>query len=245
MRLRLSIAYDGAPFAGWQRQSAADTIQARIEAAFEKITQTPATLHGAGRTDAGVHAHGQVAHVDIDRPALDPKHWCRALNANLPPTIRINSVRRAPSNFHARFSALGKIYRYDIFTRDILPPHLHQRVWHVTAPIDLDTFRRALSLYEGRHDFRALAANRSTPVLNTVREIHSVRLNHTPNSIRITYAGTGFLYKMIRILTASALRVARGRESIDWLEDFLLHPTRPKSSKVAPPDGLTLVRVRY
>lgn len=248
MRFRLTIAYDGAPFAGWQRQSDADTIQARIERAVSKVTDLPTTLHGAGRTDAGVHALGQVAHFDVPPEfanRLPLLTWRRAINANLPATIRIHSVRKARDDFHARFSARGKVYRYVIRTTDVLPPHLHARAWHIPQPIDLEKFRAALSLYEGRHDFRALSANRGTPMKNTVREIYEVRLIATSLGLRITYFGTGFLYKMIRLLTASAMRVAQDREPIAWLENLLANPTGEKTRYVAPPGGLTLVRVRY
>ncbi len=248
MRLKLNIAYDGAPYAGWQRQTVGDTIQARIERAVTRVTDRPTTLHGAGRTDAGVHALGQVAHCDVppewaDRlPLLS---WRRAINAHLPAAIRINSVRAVHENFHARFLAKAKIYRYEIRTTDILPPHLHNRAWHIPQAIDLEKLQAALSLYEGRHDFRALSANRGTPVRNTVRDIYEVRLATTSRGLRLTYFGSGFLYKMIRLLTASAMRVAQDREPFSWLENLLENPTGEKSRYVAPPGGLTLVRVIY
>ncbi len=245
MHLRLTIAYDGTPFAGWQRQTDADSIQSRVEAAFTRVTHQKVAVHGAGRTDAGVHALAQVAHADVPGLRIRPGDLQRALNATLPPGIRVTALRRAPANFHARYSAKAKIYRYEIHTSPILPPHLHHRAWHVPQPIDLEKFRAALSLYEGRHDFRHLSANRRPPPKSTVREIYSVHLRATPSTIRITYTGNGFLYKMVRILTASALRVAQNRDPESWLTALIDNPEGKKSNRVAPPDGLTLVRVIY
>ncbi len=245
MRLRLTIAYDGAPFAGWQRQTDADSIQSRIERAFTKVTHQRVAVHGAGRTDAGVHALAQVAHADVPGLAIKPPDLQRALNATLPPGIRVTALRRARPEFHARYSAKAKVYRYVIHTSPILPPHLHHRAWHVPQPIDLEKFRAALALYEGTHDFRHLSANRRPPPKSTIREIFSVDVQATTRTIRITYTGNGFLYKMVRMLTASALRIAQNRNPESWLTDLIDNPDGKKSNRVAPPDGLTLVRVIY
>ena len=246
MRLKLTIAYDGAPFAGWQSQAGGNTVQDVIEAAIARIAGSPLRLHGAGRTDSGVHALGQVAHFDVpDSSRLSPAEWRRALNGTLPPSIRILRANRAPADFHARFQATGKVYRYDVWTGDVLPPHLHRRAWHVNPPPDLAVLRSVLDLFVGTHDFRAFAANRGSPVESTVRSIAAIRVVRSGPLLRLTFEGDGFLYKMVRMLTGAAVRVAGGREEIGTVRDLLVQPGAKKWTLVAPADGLHLVRVRY
>lgn len=247
VRLKLTIAYDGAPYAGWQSQTSGNTVQDILEAALETVSKTRIPIHGAGRTDAGVHALGQVAHFDTPPDSkMKPVDWQRALNANLPPTIRIVRASRAPgSSFHARFSARRKIYRYRIWLGLILPPHEHLRAWHVPHPLDGKRLRQALAIFKGRHDFRGFSANRGKPTPDTTREIHSIMTSTRGPCLSITYDGEGFLYKMVRMLTGAAVRVATGRASVEDLRALLDHPDCGKWSFVAPPDGLYLVRVGY
>ncbi|MGH8047486.1 MAG: tRNA pseudouridine(38-40) synthase TruA [Chthoniobacterales bacterium] len=244
MRIKLTIAYDGATFAGWQSQAGGNTVQDEIEAALARIAQTPLRLHGSGRTDSGVHALGQVAHFDApEKSNMSPSDWQRALNGSLPRTVRILRAARAAKKFHARFDATGKIYRYDIWTGDVLPPHLFRRAWHMSRDLDLAALHATLHLFEGSHDFRAFSANRGTPASDTVRTIHSIRVTGSRSSLHLTFEGDGFLYKMVRMLVGAAIRVATGREDQSTIRRMLAGEGR--WTDVAPADGLYLVRVRY
>ncbi|HVE16650.1 MAG TPA: tRNA pseudouridine(38-40) synthase TruA [Chthoniobacterales bacterium] len=245
-RIRLTVAYDGAPFAGWQSQAHGDSVQDAIERVLARIAKEPIRLHGAGRTDSGVHALGQVAHFDAPEDSkMTATDWLRALNGNLPPSIRILRSVKARADFHSRFSATGKIYRYDLWTAEVLPPHLAARAWHMPHPLDPVALHDALQLFTGSHDFHGFTANRGTPAGDTVRQIHSIRLKQSGASLRITFEGEGFLYKMVRMLTGAGVRVAQGRAEINTLRDLLENPGRGRWTNVAPADGLYLVRVRY
>src|SRR6266511_6458519 len=167
-RLKLIVTYDGAPFAGWQSQSHGNTIQDHLERAFGRITGTPARVHGAGRTDAGVHALAQCAHVDFNK-ALAPARWTEALNALLPPAIRGLRCQYVSSNFHARFSAKGKIYRYRIWSAPVLPPLEYGRAWNVIPPLDWEVMKSAAARFVGTHDFAGFAANRGKRETDTIR----------------------------------------------------------------------------
>src|SRR5213080_262487 len=174
-RLKLIIAYDGAPFAGWQSQSHRNTIQDYLERAFERLTGASVRVHGAGRTDAGVHALAQSAHADINK-ALARARWIEALNASLPPAVRVLRCQYVSDNFHARLSAKGKVYRYRIWCAPVLPPFEYRRAWHVPHPLDLRILQEAAKHFVGSHDFAAFAANRGKPEESTIRTINSVRV---------------------------------------------------------------------
>jgi tRNA pseudouridine38-40 synthase len=243
MRLRLIIAYDGRAYSGWQSQMSANTIQDILEEALEKVAGRQIALHGAGRTDAGVHALGQCAHADVFA-TMTPVQWQRALNANLPPTIRVMKSSRASPTFHARFSAKGKVYRYLIRNGPVLPPQEFGRVWHIPQALQLDVLRQALASLLGQHDFRAFSAQRGKPSGDTIRTIQKVSLARRGELLTLTFQGDGFLYKMVRMLTAAIVRVAQSRETLAGLE-LRLKTGAPKSNHVAPADGLTLMRVLY
>src|ERR1700737_2898146 len=154
-RLKLIVAYDGAPFSGWQGQPNRNGVQDHLERALQRIGGEAVRVHGAGRTDAGGHAIAQCAHVDLVKTRLIPAQWMRALNAVLPPTIRILRCNYVSKNFHARFSAKEKLYRYRICSAQVLPPFEHGRVWHITSPLDVDLMKSVAALFVGRHDFAA------------------------------------------------------------------------------------------
>src|ERR687887_2199459 len=142
-RLKLMIAYDGTPFAGWQSQSHRNTVQDQVERAFERVLGRPVRVHGAGRTDAGVHALAQCAHVDLPDDGLSAARWTEALNALLPPTIRVLRCQYVSNDFHARISAKAKIYRYRIWLAPVLPPFEYHRAWHVTQSLDSQILQAA------------------------------------------------------------------------------------------------------
>ncbi len=242
MRLRMIIAYDGKPYAGWQSQASSNAVQDILEEAFRKVAGMRVVVHGSGRTDAGVHALGQCAHADVPG-AMNPRDWQRALNANLPPTIRIMNSRGAVPQFHARFSAKGKVYRYLIRNAPILPPHEFGRAWLVAQPLQIRPLEEAIAVLTGRHDFAAFCAHRGNAG-DTRRTIRKIALSRRSGLIALTFEGEGFLYKMVRMLTAAIVRVAQGRETLGHLQDRL-ETGAPRWNHVAPAEGLYLVRVLY
>jgi tRNA pseudouridine38-40 synthase len=243
-RLKLIVAYDGTPFAGWQSQSHGNTIQDHLERAFERVARTPARVHGAGRTDAGVHALAQCAHVDVDK-ALAPQRWMEALNALLPPAIRVLRCRYVSKKFHSRLSAKGKMYRYRIWCAPVLPPFEYCRAWHITHPLDLKTLRKAARHFVGTHDFAAFAANRGKSEQSTIRTINSVRVRQKGVCLTIDFDGDGFLYKMIRLIVGSLVKCALGKTRIEDLIARLDSGRATPPRLAAPAEGLVLVRVRY
>ena len=245
-RLRLTVAYDGRPFAGWQSQARGNTVQDHLEAALSRLCNgARVPVHGSGRTDAGVHAVGQVAHADVPDSARPPaERWRAAINAHLPVEIRVLAVRFARADFHARFSARGKIYRYRIWNGPVLPPLEAGRAWHLPGPLDLPTLENTAALLLGRHDFGAFAAGRGQPDDNTVRTIRHINIRQRSSLISLDYEGDGFLYKMVRLLTGSLMRCAQGRRSPVWISE-LLEGKAEKTSFAAPAEGLYLMRVLY
>jgi len=219
-RLKLTIAYDGRPYKGWQIQPNGSTVQAHIEKAIEAVSKESVRIHASGRTDTGVHANCQVAHFDSPTTVdINPYNWVPALNTKLPSAIRILTCEEVADTFHSRFDAVSKTYIYDI-----------------------------LNTYIGTHDFRNFAALRGNETEDTdyTRTLTVSSLTETPNGYRLTYAGTGFLYKMVRILTGTAIQVAQGRLRLDDHADLLHSPfTEKKNPLCAPPDGLTLEFVQY
>ncbi len=246
-RLRFAVAYDGAPFAGWQSQANGNTIQDRLEQAFAVIACQPVRVHGAGRTDAGVHALAQSAHVDLPSRDIPAWQWIEALNGALPPTIRVMRCRYVSDAFHARFSATGKIYRYRIWNASVLPPLEHGRAWHVHAPLDLDAMHTAANHFLGTHDFAAFAANRGQTERDTVRTIKAVRVRRSGSCLTIEFSGTGFLYKMVRLMVGLLVQRGRGQSPAEEIAQRLSAPAqfRARSRLVAPAAGLYLVRVSY
>lgn len=246
-RLKFVVAYDGAPFSGWQSQANGNGVQDHLERAFGEICGTKVRVHGSGRTDTGVHAIGQCAHVDLPDRRFTGTRWIPAVNAGLPPTIRVLRCRYVTDNFHARFSARGKVYRYRIWNEAVLPPLEFGRAWHLIQPIDHQLFRTAAALFQGEHDFRGFAANRGTEVEDTVRTIRSVRVTQTGPRLAVRIDGSGFLYKMVRLIVGASVEVARNRISLQELAARLHRgDTQSRSGRlVAPACGLILLRVRY
>lgn len=244
MKLKLTISYDGAPFEGWQSQARCGAVQDVIEAALAKIAGERIILRGAGRTDAGVHALAQCAHVDVPEGKLDAEGWLRALNGNLPPTVRILESSPADEAFHARFSAKGKIYRYLIRNQPVQPPLEAGRVWHEPRLLDEPSVRAAAEVFVGRHDFVAFAANRGDAPRHTVRTIRSIHIERDGSLYSLTFEGEGFLYKMVRMLTGAIVRVGHHRETVEDLCERLA-ACGPRWNHVAPACGLYLVKVLY
>src|SRR5216110_3697954 len=238
-RLKFIVAYDGAPFAGWQSQSHRNTIQDYLERAFERIAGRPVRVHGAGRTDAGVHALAQCAHVDVGK-LLAPARWTEALNALLPPTIRVMRCRYVSNEFHARISAKGKIYRYRIWSAPVLPPFEYSRAWHITRLLDLNVLKTSAKRFVGTHDFAGFAANRGKREKSTIRTIYSVRVGHNGPCMTIDFDGDGFLYKMVRLIVGSLVQCALGKLCIEDMTARLASGQLGPARFAAPAEGLLL-----
>ncbi|MDQ6656332.1 MAG: tRNA pseudouridine(38-40) synthase TruA [Verrucomicrobiota bacterium] len=246
-RLKLIVAYDGRPFAGFQSQANGNAVQDHLERAFQEIARAPVRVHGAGRTDAGVHAIAQAAHVELVARTLDARQWVAALNTHLPATLRVLRCTYVPVTFHARFSARGKVYRYRIWNDAVLPPLDLGRAWHVPVPLDVDTMRSEAQAFLGRHNFAAFAANRGKPVEHAIRTIDGVQLRASGRSVVLQFSGEGFLYKMVRLMTGALVRCGHGKSPAGEIVHRLRAPesSSPSARLVAPAEGLYLVRVRY
>ena len=253
-RFRLDLAYDGRPFAGWQSQAKGNTIQDVVLAELRAVYPEIMTLQGSGRTDAGVCASGQVAHFDVPVEwRMKGLEWQRALNSKLPPSIRVIRCREAPSEFHARFSAEGKVYRYDIITAEVLPPLLHGLVWQRRGLKDTEALAEVMGLYVGSHDFRAFSANRNDgkdEKRDTIREITLAEidfdLEDASGRLSLRFRGNGFLYKMVRFLVGTAVYNVEGKITNEEIMELLqgCAPNK-KAPFCAPPDGLSLEQVNY
>jgi len=246
MRLRLKLAYDGACFRGWQSQPGGGSVQDKLQEALTRLAGGKrVAVHGSGRTDAGVHALGQVAHAEVPEDRGGPAFWQHALNAMLPPTVRVLRCTRTPDDFHARYSATGKTYEYLLWTGPVLPPHLAGRAWHVRPSPDLRLLRRAARILRGRHDFRGFAANRRVPVQDTRRIIRRLAISANGPLLCVRCEGDGFLYKMMRMMVAALVRVGQQRATTDDLRARLAGREGTMPRAVAPPDGLYLAGVTY
>jgi tRNA pseudouridine38-40 synthase len=219
-------------------------VQDHLERAFERIGGRPVRVHGAGRTDAGVHALAQCAHADVLK-FLPAERWIKALNALLPPAIRVLRCRYVSHGFHARLSAKGKIYRYRIWTAPILPPFEYRRAWHIAQPLDINILKSAAKRFVGTHDFAGFAANRGKPEPSTIRTINSVRVRQKGPCITIEFDGDGFLYKMVRLMVGALVKCAFGKMHVEDIT-VRLKSSEPGSARfAAPAEGLFLLRVRY
>lgn len=251
MRLKLTIAYDGAGLEGWQSQPGGNTVQDHLERAVAETAKQPVRVHGSGRTDAGVHALAQVVHFDVPEGiSMNPFNWVPALNTKLPAALRVMACEEVPADFHARFSATGKTYRYDLSTEPVLSPFRAGRAWHLPRQLDPYTLREAMGLFEGRHDFEGFGARRGNETEETsfVRTIARVELEELEWGWRLRYRGDGFLYKMVRLMTGAAVQAAQGRLRVDQVAELLDQPPGlpfGKSPLCAPADGLFLESVEY
>ena len=244
--LKLTVAYDGTAYAGWQRQRNADTIQAQLESALRDIEGHPVNVHGAGRTDAGAHALGQVASFSIER-AIPVDSLTRAFNAKLPSDIRVRSVEEVPLRFHARFDARRKTYRYRIDQSAVADPMELRFAWHVAAAADVHAMRLAAACLVGHHDFAAFqtAAGEAAPE-STERTVLGVILESAPSGIlTVEISGDGFLRHMVRTIVGTLAEVGLGRQAPDWVASVLLSGRRERAGPTAPARGLFLVSIDY
>lgn len=252
MKLRLLVAYDGTAFRGWQSQRGGETVQDVLEAAVAGILGERVTVHGSGRTDAGVHALGQTAHLEIPRERVarlgrlkEAARWVAALNASLPPELRVLRATKAAPGFHARFAASGKIYRYELWHAPVLPPHLHRRAWHLHGDLDRAMIRELAGLIEGTHDFRGFCADSGSLPESTVRTIRRVAVKQRGAGMTLTLEGNGFLYRMVRMLVGGMVRVAQGKDTRECFAQRLAAGKAWPNPAMAPAEGLYLVRALY
>jgi tRNA pseudouridine38-40 synthase len=247
---KLTIAYDGTDFHGWQIQAGKPTIQGEIVSVLERLTQQQVVLHGAGRTDAGVHALGQVGSFRT-QSFLSAMEFQRALNALLPPAIRIVGSEEVGPDFHARWSANGKTYRYRIYRGRVVPPFVHRYVLHYPFPLDEDKMRDAAGRFVGMHDFASFAASTGSEdddrERSTQREIFSAELARSTDNEELIFSvkGRSFLRYMVRKMVGTLLDVGRGKlapEDIDRLYEL---KDRSKSGPTVPPQGLVMVEVLH
>jgi len=247
VRIRLTISYDGTAYAGWQVQKIGTGVQELIETALQRLFQQPLRLHSSSRTDTGVHALGMVAHVDLprDRFRMPIRKLPLAINAHLPEDIRIVSASRCRGDFHARFQARGKEYRYFIWNHPVMNPLRRHQAWHVPKPLDLPAMRAAARRLKGKHDFRAFAANRNYEVEHTVRTLSRCRILREGPLITVVLRADGFLYKMCRSIAGTLVQVGLGRFTPEAVQSMLQEKNRESAGMSAPAHGLTLWKVWY
>lgn len=258
---KLTLSYDGTAFVGWQRQASGVSIQGLLEDALAEFDGCPVAVTGAGRTDAGVHALGQVASLTLARET-DGATVVRAVNARLPPAVRVLEAVEVPAAFHARFASTSKIYRYRIWNAGVLNPFEQPFVWHLPAsPLDVDAMAEAAARLEGTHDFSAFQGT-GTEVHTTERTLYSSRVTRGDElsmflgrrgpsrgiaSPLIVYevCGSGFLRHMVRSIVGTLVDAGRGRRSPESMTDVIASRSRARAGETAPSSGLFLVSVSY
>ncbi len=243
-RYRMTVAYDGTAYAGWQVQPECRTIQSELQKALHRFSGCDVKIHGSGRTDAGVHARGQVVHLDLVRK-LDPSLLQRALNALLPDDIRVMEAFETSPEFHARKHAVGKEYRYFIWNAPVLEPTARLHHLHVVAELDLEAMQEAAQYLIGRHDFCAFSANPSRFVETTVRTLYALTVARKGSVVSISVRGDGFLYKMVRSIAGWLIRVGGGEVTVAQTAAVLESKERTSAVPTAQPMGLFLWEVWY
>ncbi len=243
MRIALGIEYDGNRFSGWQRQPHASSVQASVEQALSRVADHPVEVVCAGRTDAGVHATAQVVHFDSAAPR-SMRSWILGVNSNLPPEVCITWAQPVADDFHARFCAIGRQYRYIILNRMVRPALLRGRVAWEHRALDVARMAAAGRALLGEHDFssfRALACQAHHPV----REIYTLSLTRSGDFIYLDVAANAFLHHMVRNIAGTLMAVGRGDQPVEWVEQVLQARDRAVGGVTAPAGGLYLVQVRY
>jgi tRNA pseudouridine38-40 synthase len=242
-RWKCVCAYDGTSFAGWQSQHGGGAIQDVIEARLSQLFGGLVRINASGRTDAGVHAHGQVFHFDAAWKH-GPEKLRAALCAGLSPAIQLKSLRAVKPGFHSRFSATGKIYVYHLYLGDA-DPFTRPYVWAIGKPLDVEAMNAAAAILRGKHDFRAFSALNGPPKDDTVRDLRRLKLVRRGPRVRITAEADGFMYKMVRSLVGAVVAVGEGKMTTVQLREILQSKQRTPLVQTAPPQGLFLVKVLY
>lgn len=246
-RVRLTIAFDGAAYAGWQTQRTGIGVQQKIEEALARLFPSRPGVQGSSRTDTGVHALGLVAHFDLPvaEARMAPSKLVLAVNAHLPEDIRVTAAAWVPAGFHARFQARRKQYRYLIWNHPAMNPLLRHCAWHVPRLLDRVAMRAAASHVVGRHDFRALTTNPGYERLSTVREVTRCDVRRNGALITVVIEGDGFLYRMCRGIVGTLVQVGHGRFEPDDVRRMIRGRDRRLAGMTAPAHGLVLWSVHY
>lgn len=240
---RMTVSYDGKDFAGWQVQPGQRTVQGCIQEGLGKLMKHPVTIHGSGRTDSGVHATGQVFHFRA-QTTIPIERMVKAINARLPNDIAILDAAQADPEFHARYDASEKTYRYRILNTPVRNPLLQHYAWHVMEKLDTDKIEKSLLHLIGAHDFAGFAASGS-PRSTTVRTLSRAELFREGDEILLQFTADGFLYHMVRNLAGTLVEIGMGRKSPLWIDEILEGKDRSLAGKTAPPQGLYLIAVKY
>lgn len=247
LKFKLTIAYDGTGYEGWQVQKIGTGVQEKVETALAKLFPSRPRLHSSSRTDTGVHALGMVAHFEV--PPVEFRMPIRklalAINAWLPPDIRVVSATRATRDFHARFQAKGKQYRYVVWNHPAMNPLLRHTAWHVTRPLDVKALRTAAKLFVGQHDFRSFAANTGYERSTTVRTVTRCDLKRSGPQLTFIIEGDGFLYKMCRGIVGTIVQAGLGKFPASEVKLMLDKKDRRVAGMTAPACGLVLWKVFY
>jgi tRNA pseudouridine38-40 synthase len=246
-KLKLTIAYDGTGYEGWQVQKTGTGVQEMVETALAKLFPSQPRLHGSSRTDTGVHALGMIAHFEV--PGAEFKMSTRklalALNAWLPEDIRVLAAARAPEKFHARFNAAGKQYRYFVWNHTAMNPLIRHTAWQVPLALDLKAMRAAASLFVGRHNFKSFATSRNYEMASTVRRLTRCDIKKNGQLFTFIIEGDGFLYRMCRGIVGTLVQVGQGKFPADEIKRMLAKKDRRVAGVTAPAQGLVLWKVFY
>ncbi len=241
--IKLVVAYDGTNYQGFQIQPDQPTIQGVMEKQFSELFQERIRMHAAGRTDAGVHALGQVVNFHAHCP-IPKERLVIALNSVLPPDIRVQSAQFVRPEFHARFDAKSRVYRYTIHQRRVENPLTSRYAWHIPEKLDVERMNEAAKFLIGRHDFRTFC-KREAKEKDTVREVMRLECKRKGNIITITVEANSFLRQMVRIMVAALVEVGKGTQEPEWIREILEARMRSAAPSAAPPQGLCLMKVRY
>ena len=247
LKFKLTIAYDGTAYQGWQVQQTGVGVQGKIEGAIAKLFPSVKRIHSSSRTDTGVHALGMVAHVEIPRAEfkMPVGRLALALNAFLPEDIRVVTAARCRADFHARFHATGKQYRYFVWNHRTVNPLLRHQAWHVPHKLDLAAMRTAAISFLGRHDFKSLAGTRSYEMESTVRTLTRCEIKRSGPLLTFFIEGDGFLYKMCRGMVGTLVQVGQGKIAPGEIKKILVSRDRRVAGMTAPAHGLVLWKVFY
>jgi tRNA pseudouridine38-40 synthase len=246
-RIRLTIAYDGSRWHGWQAGRSGMGVADRVRQALEAVFPGAGELVSSSRTDSGVHALGLVAHADLpeNRRRIAETRIAAAVNARLPSDIRVIEAAGVPNDFHARFDAVAKQYRYRIWNAPVMNPLIAKHAWHVPQALDVDAMRAAASRFAGSHDFRAFTSRRDGVPASTTRTIRRLEVRDGKPDITLLIEADGFLYKMCRAIAGTMVRIGRGAMNVSELDALLTDPNRRTPGMNAPAHGLTLWSVAY
>jgi tRNA pseudouridine38-40 synthase len=247
IKFKLTMAYEGTAYEGWQVQKIGTGVQQKLEEALAKLFPSHPRVHSSSRTDTGVHALGMVAHFEVPRAEcpLSPRKLALAINAWLPEDVRVLQAARADENFHARFNATGKQYRYFVWNHPAMNPLLRRTAWHVPRPLDLPRMRRAARHFLGRHDFQSFAANPGYAKESTVRRLGRCDVKKSGALLTFIIEGDGFLYKMCRGIVGTLIQVGLGKFTAESMEGLLAKKDRRLAGMTAPAHGLVLWKVFY